>query len=261
MNIDINTLLLWSKFNDYKFYEKEHYYTYQGKRVQTSVTQLLKQYSKPFDQDKWSQIIAKREKVTQQEILDRWALKAKESAITGTLFHSRAEQLCYGKYFELDYSFVDEDVRSTVESRMTRLTKIQDKLFNDIHGRLIPLRTEFTVGIQEIIAGNIDLLVWNEKAQEIQIWDYKTNKSIDFDNKYGDKLKYPFEQYDNCNFISYSLQLNFYKSIIQRQLGIKIGKCYLVHCNEENEDYYIYECHDFEKETSEELEKLINATV
>ena len=49
----------------------------------------------------------------------------------------------------------------------------------DTLSKLIPVQLEYTVGIEDIIAGNIDMLCWNERAQEFQIWDYKNLKEIE----------------------------------------------------------------------------------
>lgn len=242
MDIDKDTLLMWSKFN-YKFYEEGHYYIYKDKRVQISVTQFIKKFHKEFDEDKWSKYIAKKEGVSQQEILDRWKLAADLSAITGTLFHNRAEQLILNRVLSNNYDTLSD----AVKERLKLLIPLQDKFFSDIEGKLIPLKTEFTVGIEDKIAGNVDLLVWNEKDQEIQVWDYKTNKEIKLDNKY-DKMFYPFHNYDDCNFVHYSIQLNIYKYILETVLGIKIGKCYLAHFNENNPSYNLYKCLDLQKE-------------
>ena len=38
----------------------------------TSVTTFIGSYKKKFDSDKWSKIVAKREGVSQKEILDKW---------------------------------------------------------------------------------------------------------------------------------------------------------------------------------------------
>lgn len=242
---------MWFKFN-YKFYEKEHYYEYEGKRVKTSVTQFISNFHKPFDEPKWSKHVAKRDNREVEDVLAEWAHTAYNSATTGTLFHNRAEQLAIGKHFEVDYSNYGHEIRD----RIDKLIPMQDKFFKDIDGKLLPLKTEFTVGLEDFIAGNLDLLVWNERDQEIQIWDYKTNKEINLENKY-EKMKYPFHKHDSCNFVHYSIQLNIYKYIINKILGIKVGKCYIAHFNENNESYRTYKCLDLSEEVKIALEEVL----
>ena len=50
-----------------------------------------------------------------------------------------------------------------------------------------------------------------------------------------------------------------YKAIIERELGIHIGSCYLVHFDyvKPDADFKIYACLDLQKECKIELEKLI----
>ena len=70
---------------------------------------------------------------------------------------------------------------------------------------------EYTVGIKDIIAGNIDMLCWNDYAKEIQIWDYKNTKEIAREGFKGQKCLSPFTNYADCNYVHYSIQLNMYK--------------------------------------------------
>ena len=57
-------------FNDYKFYEKDHYYTYSGKRVKYSVTQFIDTKHIKFDKENLSKYVAQRDNLTQKEVLD-----------------------------------------------------------------------------------------------------------------------------------------------------------------------------------------------
>lgn len=257
MEIDKNTLLLWTKFRDYHFYESEHYYTYKGERVGTSVTQFVGSKSQPFDKEKMSQRVAEKEGCTQQEILNRWQKGADISCVLGTLFHLRSELYAAGKTFDIDYSEAEKlNIKKPVQERLEKLMPMQDEFFKSIHGRLLPLKTEFTVGIDKYIAGNIDLLAWNEKDQEMQIWDYKTNKEIKMKNDFGKKMLDEFSDLDDCEFCHYSVQLNIYKEIIERNLGIKIGKCFLAYFNEKNEHWQPIQCMDVQDKVKIALDNL-----
>ena len=251
--IDLNTT-----FNDYKFYEKEHYYTYQGKKVKYSVTQFIDTKHKKFDRDSLSKYVAKRDNLSQEDVLKLWDTKAQLACNVGTLFHNRAEQLANNKVFNIDFStYSNLPIIEDIKNKFNALIPLQDKFFQDIHNKLIPIKTEFTVGYKDIIAGNIDLLVWNVKYREFQIWDYKTNKEIKFINEYDEKLLDEFNTLDNCEFNKYSIQLNLYKELLQRGLNIKIGKCYLAWFNSNNENYQIFECLDLHNEVSAALDNLI----
>jgi hypothetical protein len=83
---------------------------------------------------------------------------------------------------------------------------------------------------------------------------HNTNKEINEFSKFRTRLKAPLNFLHECELETYSIQLNLYKYIIQKNTDIKIGKCFLVHIHEEQEDYNIIEC----KEYQEIIQLLIN---
>ena len=97
------------------------------------------------------------------------------------------------------------------------------------------------------MGGMIDQIFWNTKMQELQIWDWKTNKKIAASNKYN-SFKSPISHVEECEYNKFSLQLSAYKHIIEKNLGLVIGSCYIVHFNTNNEKYKIMKTRDFEKE-------------
>jgi ATP-dependent exoDNAse (exonuclease V) beta subunit len=106
---------------------------------------------------------------------------------------------------------------------------------------------ELVVGDAELgIGGMVDGLFWNQKMGELQIWDYKTNKEIATFSKYKKKMLAPINFLQECEMTTYSIQLNLYKYIIQKNTNLKIGKCYLVHIHEEQEKYNVIECLEYQ---------------
>lgn len=253
-------LLTWSKFNCYTFYEKEHKYYYNDdKPVKMSVTKLVDQLFEPFDLQGVSKKYAEKNGLNQEDVLQEWKKKGNVSSTTGTLIHKYLEDYARGKVFDIDFS---EAIKLGIETEVREKISIllpQAKQFHlDTKDKLVPIQCEYTVGIDGIIAGNIDLLCWNIKAGEFQIWDYKNVKEIKFQNSWGKKGLCEMCNYDDCNYVHYSLQQNLYKNIVERKLGIKIGKCYLVHFNSEMQsDYQIIECLDLQKECNQILNRLI----
>ena len=146
------------------------------------------------------------------------------------------------------------------KEKLSILLPQAEAFHQDTLNRLFPIQLEYTVGIEEVIAGNVDMLCWNQKAQEFQIWDYKNLKNMTITNNFGQKGKGSFNKLPDCHLVKYSIQLNIYKAIIQRQLGIQIGKCYLVHFNslKQGNDFDIYECYDLQRECNIELDRLVS---
>ena len=125
-------------------------------------------------------------------------------------------------------------------------------MFNNFYdksfGKLIPVRAEVVVGDKDWgVTGMIDQLFYNEKSKKLEIWDWKTNKAINTNNKWQ-QFKEPLGHLDVCELNTYSLQLSLYKHIIEKNTNLKLGKSYIVWLNENNDTYKVFKCHDFEKE-------------
>lgn len=258
--MDVNSILIWQKFNCYNFVESTHSYYYNGKRVRYSVTQYIDRFFEPFDSQGISARYAKKHHVKQEGVLADWERKGKISSIAGTIIHSYMENAKRGKTFDIDYSAaINEGVHEEVKERVEKLLPQAKAFHADTLNKLYPVHLEYTVGIKDIIAGNIDMLCWNSYAQEFQIWDYKNLKEFSTSNYFGKWAKESFSHLQDCSMTHYSIQLNMYKAIIQRELGISIGNCYLVHFDyvKPDAEFKVYNCLDLQRECNVELDKLI----
>lgn len=251
-------LLTWSKFNCYTFYESLHKYYYYDKPVKTSVTQFVDTLFEPFDKDKMSFKYAQKHKIKQEDVLYDWEKKSKISTVSGTIIHKYLEDYARGKIFDIDYSeAIKNNIEKEVRERVSLILPQAQKFHKDTLNKLIPIQMEYTVGIDDVIAGNIDLLCWNVLKGEFQIWDYKNVKEINTFSKYNKYGLKEFSKYHDCNFVHYSIQQNLYKIMLERKLGIKVGNCYLVHFSVLGEETKIYQCLDLQRECNLSLDRLI----
>ena len=102
------------------------------------------------------------------------------------------------------------------------------------------------------LAGSIDMIFINNNG-EYEIYDWKRCKEIK-KKSYGKKAKtHCISHIIDSNFWHYALQLNTYKSILEKNYGIKISKMCLVclHPNNINNSYLHYEVPDLSKELNE----------
>lgn len=257
--MDLTSLLIWQYFNCYNFVEKDHSYYYNGKKVSLSVTQYISRFFEEFDRETVSKRYAAKHNLKQEEVLAEWDKKGKISSLAGTAIHSWLENAKRGKTFEIDYRQAQaEGLFEEVKERVEILLPQAEAFHKETLGKLFPVQLEYTVGIRDILAGNIDMLCWNQKAQEFQIWDYKNLKEFTTRNYYNKYCKESFYYLEDTSQSHYSIQLNMYKAIIERVLKIKIGKCYLVHFNyaEPNSEFRIYEALDLQSECNRELDIL-----
>ena len=93
---------------------------------------------------------------------------------------------------------------------------------------------------ESMIGCMFDILFWNIKAREFQIWDWKTNKKFDMEetSRHFTGLLYMLEDSD---LEIYSLQLAMYKLIIEKNTNIKLGKSYVVWFSHNNDNYKVIE--------------------
>lgn len=259
--MDINSILVWQKFNGYNFVESTHSYYWNGSRVKYSVTQYISRFFEEFDSETISKKYAEKHGLNQADVLASWERNANVSATAGTLIHSYMENAKRGKTFDIDYSSAIKDgIYDEVKERVEILLPQAKEFHKDTLNKLYPIHLEYTVGIKDIIAGNIDMLCWNSYANEFQIWDYKNLKEFSTRNYFGKKCLGSFKHLDDSSLGHYSIQLNMYKAIIQRELGIPIGRCFLVHFDYLHPDaeFKVYQCYDLQRECNIELDKLIS---
>jgi len=99
------------------------------------------------------------------------------------------------------------------------------------------------------LAGSIDMIFENEDGN-LEIYDWKRCKEIKKDNAWG-KAKTPcINHLPDTNFWHYSLQLNTYKAIIEKNYGKKVVNMCLVclHPDNKNNDFLRFEVPDLSSE-------------
>ena len=235
---------LFTAFNDVTFYDEPHKYFIDGKEL-ISVTTLIHRYQEEFDEKFWSEIKGTQHTISPVEIIRAWKFINKKGTIRGSAIHDYAENLFLNKKFEYPQQLIlNEFGYDPVKYTYDICKKHVNSFYNKVHGRLIPIKTEMVVCDKDfLIGGMLDILFWNVKAQEFQIWDYKTNK----DFTYTEPKRHLLDELcmlEECDIEIYSLQLEMYKQIIEKNVPIKLGKSYLVWFSHNNDNYKIIETLD-----------------
>jgi len=225
------------KFNKISFEENHHKYLYSGKEC-ISTTTLISKYKKEFDVEGQALRYSAKHGLEYDDVVKEWDDKRIASIIKGTHAHKYAEL----KFSNKTYSPSEEDLPIALRDMI-------DKFHSDSIGRLIPIRSEMVVGDENLLlCGMIDQLFYNVKAQELQIWDYKTNKEINTYSKYKNRMTNGLEHLHECEYNTYSLQLAVYKKIIEKNTNLKLGNSYICWINESNETYKAFKMADMVKE-------------
>lgn len=228
-----------NKFTDIVFHEDEHKYTYNGYECR-SVTTLLKDYKHIFDDVLIAGKYAKKHGMELIDVLKNWDQIREKSGTIGTEVHRYAEMKFLQKaYIPHWYEY---------DPPMQLLTYV-DNFYQDTKNKLIPVKLEFVIGsFDKRLCGMIDKLFWNIKAQELQIWDYKTSKKIETSSPFKNKMRNGLQHLDDCEYNTYSLQLGIYKKIIETECQIKLGNSYICWLNAENDNYKVIKTAGMEQE-------------
>lgn len=242
MNIDISDNLFTS-FNDVTYYNEPHKYYVNGKEL-VSVTTIIHRYQEDFNEKYWLKVKADKYGISQKEVLRAWKFINKKGIMKGSAIHDYAENLFLNKVFPYPKELILNEFGFDPVFEEYEITKKHvHKFYDDVKGRLIPIRTEMIVYDPEsLIGGMLDILFYNVKTGEFQIWDHKTNKNLTLTSKR--RLNGALCLLNDSDLDTYSLQLSFYKYIIEKNTGIKLGKSYIIWYSHNNKSYKIIEMKD-----------------
>lgn len=217
------------------FKEEGHEYTIaQTSRKPISVTTLIHKYFPTFNPD---QVIDKMMKSykwpdspyfgqTPDEIKAKWVKSSAEASSAGTAMHLSIELF-------LNNQPVNNNTYEYI---------LFQRFWSDLgksYPTLKPFRTEWLVYDEDILlAGSIDCVLVDDKDQ-LYILDWKRSKEIRTNNKY-EKGFAPFDNFDNCNYSHYCLQLNIYRHLLQTKYNKKVVFLMLVVLHPSQENYMCY---------------------
>lgn len=240
-----------------EFIEEGHKYIIDGNPdvIYTSVTTFIHELFPKFNADmiiygmmkspNWpnSQYYGK----TSDEIKQEWEDKKNLAATLGTQLHAMIENFynsrdispddkCFSDFLKFEEEFVQKESLSCFLS--------EARIFDE-----------------EIrIAGSVDM-IYNTKdnSDECYIFDWKRTPLLKKVGGYGKGFP-PINKYPNNNFSQYTMQLNLYKYIIEKNYGKKVLGLFLVLFHPSRESYELVELpvitEDIKKIIQHRLEKL-----
>lgn len=230
-------------FNKFTFFEEDHHYECNGKRVGISVTRLIEEYSNPFDQQGIAEKVALRDNKSVSEVLEEWKYKNKFACEKGSTCHKYAQSIWNGEeYNELLFD-------GSIEY-LTAVSKIQSQAMNfwkDFKDKFIHIQDEQLVGSEEYnICSAVDHL-FLDKNDNVWLIDYKTNSILkgynddEKNRKYTKKMLIPLQNINDDSLNHYYLQLSIYKYLIEKYTNIKIYKTMIVYMSENIKNYELIE--------------------
>lgn len=214
------------------FNEQDHTYSFESIDFISVTTFISTVLFNPFDEDKTSIEIAKREKLpgdkyygmNETEIKNRW----QEIRDLGTEFH---------KVIENYYNNIPNPNLSKFNTQFSLFKRFEENIV--VKEKLIPFRTEWKIYDEELnIAGTIDMIYKTPRGTFI-IYDWKTSEKLTKYNweNIGGIVPGVTENTPDCNFTHYSIQLMLYKYILEKNYNIIIERMFLLLLNSDNPTY------------------------
>lgn len=230
-------------FNKFTFFEEDHHYECNGKKVGISVTRLIEEYSNPFEQQVLAEKVALRDNKDVTQVLQEWEYKNKFACEKGHFAHEYVQSLWSNMIYQ-------ENIKSGLEDVKMPLNKIKQQainFYNNFKNKFTHIQDEQLVGSEEYdICSAIDHL-FLDKNGNVWLIDYKTNsilKGYNDDEKnrrYTKKMLIPLQNIKDDSLNHYYLQLSIYKYLIEKYTNIKIYKTMIVYMSENIENYELIE--------------------
>lgn len=215
-----------------KFNKTKHSYTIDGLELR-SVTSFISQFFEKFDARKVAKSCSfiphnKEAKRGVRYFLKKW----KEDSERGKRVHSDIERFIKGK---IDAITLNSDPKSILagkwinEKLIPMLERSSDK---SDYFEIIPEVKIYSKDL--LLAGTIDLLCVKKNDPKFAVLiDWKTNNKFSIEGFEGKKGTGPCSDVDDCHFSKYSLQLQLYAYILQKEYGFIPTDLYIVHIGDE----------------------------
>jgi ATP-dependent exoDNAse (exonuclease V) beta subunit len=198
-----------------------------------------------------------------EQIKELWEKNRNNAAGAGTNIHYEIECFMNDPNLQRDYThkeLFEENVKQLLDASNNTNTIIETDEWNYFINfvkdfpELKPYRTEWMIYDEEVkLAGSIDMVYENPDGT-LSIYDWKRSANITKINAWN-KFAIPhcISQFPDSNFWHYALQLNTYKTILERKYDKKIKDLYLVRLHPESEEktYELLSVPILEKEMSE----------
>jgi len=200
----------------------------------TSVTTVLGNYKEKFDEDYHATRVAARRGISKEEVIAEWREINRLANEYGTNLHEILERFLLSKNGL--YSIRDQ-FEGVVINAFKKV--IFDKGIG-LLSNLDNVKPEHIMSIEfndyQGIAGTSDIIE-DVGEDRFNVWDFKTNKKFEYENKYGEYLKFPISHLQHCQYNDYALQLSTYGVMYERETGRKFQRAGLFYWDKFSETF------------------------
>lgn len=189
------------------FYEEGHSYADDRGHTYQSATTFISFLFPEFETKMIAERIAKRDGISTDSLLAKWDKKRDEACRFGTRCHEIAEAVFNSE--KMPHKPENGKERSAF-SAFWKMADFIKKKYKVCGAEIIVFDP------QMMIAGTVDLLVWDQSKNAFRLLDWKTNAKLEKENKFGQRAKPPLEKIHDCNVERYAMQLALYEILLKR---------------------------------------------
>jgi len=181
-----------------------------------------------------------------QQIKNLWSQNSNAVSSAGTNLHADIEHFMNlgprRYFFQSDLLIPFHPPSNPIQSEGSKEWSYFLKFVQD-HPRLVPFRTEWMIYDEDVqMAGSIDMVYVNPADGSLSIYDWKRSKEITKTNSFGRFASNPLIAHlPDTNYWHYALQLNTYKTILERKYGVRVKDLHLVRLHPDNNPDDTYE--------------------
>lgn len=224
-----------------------HTYYVDRNKYPSSTTSIVGLFADVFDEDKMSKLIAKRDGVSQEEILAQWKATRDEACSRGSLVHKCLEHTPMCSYEEaleiLEKELTNPEFAAIFNEKEMRQITSGLRWYRSLKTRFGDkyeiLLLELMMFLPEFKhCGTADIILLNKETGNLVIADWKTNKDlfkVDYyksrPNKY---LKHPFSSLLDCPYSKYVLQFSHYQMMIEQRTNLKVEDRWCIWLTDDN---------------------------
>lgn len=207
------------KYDSISYYENGHQYVDDDTGEEfLSVTRLLHLYQEPFDAQKHSARVAKREGKPQQQVLNEWKEKADVACEFGTDIHEFFERM----FLAPGRIIIPQNPEEEQLLRAYHRTKQLEFLTGDVIPEQIVYHKKYK------LAGQSDLIHVLPKDY-FDVGDWKTNANFRYFSPFNQYLLYPLHHLSHCEYNMYGLQLSTYAYFYELMTGLKCRRIFVLY--------------------------------
>ena len=195
----------------FTFDEESHSYHYGWMKMDGATGWIHKNFVHEFDEDFFSKKVAKREGVSQEEILEKWRKKNLFARELGHCVHEFIE-----KFIEDPSTPIPKGPEGSLGMMLQFVTWYK---INMQPNRINLMQEARLHGLPTFKnAGTADDPFWSIRKNGVIVNDWKTNEKFTTDKDYAfNQLKAPFHNYKENKHNIYSIQISLYRLMLEAQ--------------------------------------------